>query len=156
MKTYKITVNGQSYEVQVEEASPSTTVVQPDAVSAAAAPAVPATPAAPAASSVPATPTTAAAPTAPSAPAEVTRGSAQNSPKSKVLDGEVIKAPMPGTILSVKVQVGDTVDKGTVLCILEAMKMENEIMAGRPGTVTAIAVETGASVNPGDPLLSIS
>ena len=67
-----------------------------------------------------------------------------------------IEAPMPGTILGVKVAVGDTVEKGQTLLILEAMKMENEIAAPEAGTVSSINVETGASVESGQLLASLS
>ena len=62
---------------------------------------------------------------------------------------------MPGTILDIKVKVGDTVANGAVLVILEAMKMENEIMAPVAGTVQSISVTKGASVNSGDVLVVI-
>ena len=61
-----------------------------------------------------------------------------------------MNAPMPGTILDVRVSVGDTVKEGDVLMILEAMKMENEIMAPASGKVTGVQVSKGASVNAGD------
>ena len=70
-------------------------------------------------------------------------------------EGEQVKSPMPGTILDVKVKAGDSVKKGQVLVILEAMKMENEIMAGTDGTVTSVAVSKGTSVGTGDMLLTI-
>ncbi len=70
-------------------------------------------------------------------------------------EGEAIASPMPGTILDVKVAVGDSVKKGQVLMILEAMKMENEIMAGADGVVTSIGVTKGASVQTGDALCTI-
>jgi len=70
-------------------------------------------------------------------------------------EGEAIASPMPGTILDVKVNVGDSVKKGQVLMILEAMKMENEIMAGTDGVVTSIGVTKGASVQTGDALCTI-
>ena len=66
-----------------------------------------------------------------------------------------ITAPMPGNIISVNVKVGDVVEAGDVLCILEAMKMENEIMAPKAGTVASVNVSAGASVNNGDVLVSI-
>lgn len=62
---------------------------------------------------------------------------------------------MPGTILSVNVKVGDAVKKGQVLMILEAMKMENEIMAGADGTVTSVSVNAGAAVEAGAALCTI-
>lgn len=70
-------------------------------------------------------------------------------------EGKKISAPMPGTILDVRVNVGDTVKKGQILMILEAMKMENEIMAGEDGTVTSVAAVKGASVQTGDLLCTI-
>ena len=66
-----------------------------------------------------------------------------------------VVSPMPGTILDVKVSVGQAVKEGDVLFILEAMKMENEIFAEASGTVSSIAVQKGASVNPGDTLCVI-
>ncbi len=70
-------------------------------------------------------------------------------------NGEKVTAPMPGTILDIKVQTGASVKKGDVLLILEAMKMENEIMSPCDGTVAQIAVTKGASVNSGDALIVI-
>ena len=130
MKTYKVCVNGNEYEVTVEEMQPGET---------ARAAAAPATSAAPA---TPATPATSAAPATPAAP--VASGAT------------TISAPMPGTILSVNIKVGDTVQAGQVLFILEAMKMENEIMAPAGGTVTAVAATRGASVNSGDMLCTLA
>ena len=69
--------------------------------------------------------------------------------------GESINAPMPGNILTVNVGAGDTVKKGQVLMVLEAMKMENEIMAPRDGKVTAVAVAKGAAVESGALLCTI-
>lgn len=131
MKTYNVTVNGKVYTVSVEE------------VNGAAPAAVSAPVAAPAPVVVPAP---AAAPAAAPAPAAVPAGEA----KVKV------SAPMPGTIVAVNVTVGQKVEKGTVLCLLEAMKMENEIMAPEGGTVTGIATTKGASVNAGDLLITIA
>jgi biotin carboxyl carrier protein len=62
---------------------------------------------------------------------------------------------MPGTILNVSVTVGQSVKKGDVLCILEAMKMENEIVAPRDGVVAGVSTSKGASVNAGDPLVGL-
>lgn len=87
----------------------------------------------------PAVPAAAPAPAAPAAPA----------------GGEKITAPMPGTILAVNVANGSAVKKGDVLMILEAMKMENEIMAPCDGAVTSVAVTKGASVESGTLLCTI-
>lgn len=67
-----------------------------------------------------------------------------------------VKAPMPGNILDVKVKVGDTVKAGDNLIILEAMKMENEIVAPKDGTVASINVNKGDTVNSGDVLVSMN
>ncbi len=69
--------------------------------------------------------------------------------------GQAVNAPMPGTILDVKVNVGDKVTSGQVLMILEAMKMENEIMAPADGTVTSVGVTKGATVESGTALCTI-
>ena len=69
--------------------------------------------------------------------------------------GESITSPMPGNILAVNVAAGDTVKKGQVLMVLEAMKMENEIMAPHDGKVTAVAVTKGAAVESGTLLCTI-
>lgn len=94
--------------------------------------------AAPAAASVQTAPAPAAAPVA-AAPA----------------DGTAVNSPMPGNILDVKVSVGDTVAEGQVLMVLEAMKMENDIVAPKAGKVSAISVKKGDSVNSGDALAYI-
>ena len=66
-----------------------------------------------------------------------------------------VNAPMPGNILRVNVKAGDAVKSGTVLCVLEAMKMENEIMAPKDGTVTQVLVSKGSTVDTGAPLVVI-
>ena len=86
-------------------------------------------------------PAPAAAPAAPAAP---TAGA-----------GEKVTAPMPGTILDVKVNVGDTVSKGQVIMILEAMKMENDIVAPCDGKITSVLTSKGSTVNSGDALATI-
>ncbi|SDW96236.1 DUF2118 domain-containing protein [Tepidimicrobium xylanilyticum] len=68
---------------------------------------------------------------------------------------EVVEAPMPGTILSINVKEGDMVEEGQILAILEAMKMENEILAPRNGKVIKVVTTQGASVNTGDKLIII-
>ena len=77
------------------------------------------------------------------------------APAAAAGEGEKINAPMPGNILAVNVKEGDVVKKGQVLMILEAMKMENEIMAGADGTVTSVAVQSGATVEAGALLCTI-
>jgi biotin carboxyl carrier protein len=127
MKQYRVTVNGQSYDVAVEE------------LGAGAAPLRSAGPA-PLVSSAPAP---AAAPVAAPAPAAASAGSL------------TVKAPMPGTVMSFKVAAGQSVNRGDVLLILEAMKMENEIVAPQAGKVAALRVPVSASVNTGDPLVDL-
>ena len=106
----------------------------------AAAPVAPAAPAAPVAPAAPAAP---AAPVAPAAPAAVAAG-------------EVVKAPMPGNILKVNVTAGQAVKEGEVLVILEAMKMENEIMAPKAGTVAQVLVQKGATVDTDAPMVVLN
>lgn len=69
--------------------------------------------------------------------------------------GKTVNAPMPGNILKMNVKVGDTVKNGDLVCILEAMKMENEIFAGDDGVVKAINAPQGASVNTGDAIVTL-
>ncbi len=129
---YQVTLNGRTYEVEVETAE-----AMPLAEFSNYAPAAPVA-AAPAAAPAAAAPVAAA----PAAPA-VTGA------------GEAVNAPMPGTILKVNVQNGQAVKAGTVLVVLEAMKMENEIMAPKDGTVTQVLVSKGSSVDTGAPLVVI-
>ena len=70
--------------------------------------------------------------------------------------GDPVNAPMPGTILKVNVTANQTVKAGTVLCVLEAMKMENEIMAPKDGTVTQVLVSNGSKVDTGAPLVVLA
>lgn len=93
------------------------------------------------------------APSAAPAPAPA----AAPAPATPVADGAGTKvtAPMPGTILKVEAVNGQAVKKGDILCILEAMKMENEIFAPCDGTVTSAVAREGASVNTGDVLYTI-
>ena len=131
---YKVTLNNRTYEVEVEEGK----AMLVDEYEAYA----PAAPAPVAAAPVAAAP--AAAPAAPAAPA----GAA-------LAAGEVVKSPMPGNILKINVAQGQKVNEGDVLIVLEAMKMENEIMAPVDGTVVAISATKGATVNAGDALCVI-
>ena len=118
---YKVTLNNRVYEVEVEQGE----AMLVDEYELAA----PAAPAAPAA----AAPVAAAAPAAPAAPASVAAG-------------EPVKSPMPGNILKINVSQGQHVEEGDVIMILEAMKMENEIVATKSGTIAQIAVSKGAVV----------
>ena len=83
------------------------------------------------------------------APAPAPAATPAPPPPPAPADGEQVSSPMPGTILAVNVAVGDTVKRGQVLMILEAMKMENEIMCPRDGRVTAIQTAKGAAVESG-------
>ena len=123
MKRYSITVNGKAYDVTVDEVAAGTAPAAAPAPVAAPAPAPVAAPA--------------PAPVAAPAPAAVA-------------GGEKINAPMPGNILDVRVKDGDQVAEGAVICILEAMKMENEIMAPHAGTIAGLSVKKGDTVNSND------
>ena len=114
---YKVTLNGRTYEVEVE-AGKAMLLAEYEA-------------------KAPVTAAPAAAPVAAGA-------------------GDTVAAPMPGTILKVNVTVGQKVKAGEVLCVLEAMKMENEIMAPRDGVVASVNAAKGSSVNSGDVLLSLN
>ncbi len=96
-----------------------------------------------------------AAPAPAAAPAAVAPKKAA-SPKAAAAAGEKVAAPMPGTIVSVNVSEGQSVKKGDVLVVLEAMKMENEIKAPRDGSISSVAVSKGASVDTGATLVTIA
>ena len=121
MKTYTITVNGNVYDVTVEEGAGG---AAPVAAPKAAAPK--------------------AAPAAAPAPAAGAQG------------GVKVNAPRPGKILAVKASVGQAVKEGDVLLILEAMKMENEVVAPQDGTVASINVSEGSTVESGDVLATLN
>ena len=125
MKNYTITVNGTTYQVQVEEGAVSAPAAAPVAPAQAAAP----------------------APVAAPAPAPVAAG-AQG--------GITVTSPMPGKILAVKASVGAAVKRGEVIMILEAMKMENDIVAPEDGTVASINVGNGDSVEAGAVLATLN
>lgn len=135
LRKFKISVDGTQYLVEMEE------VGAPTPTPADAAPAAPAPAPAPAAAPAPA-PEPAPAPAA--APAPVAAGSHAQT------------APMPGTILDIHVKVGDVVTANQPVMILEAMKMENEVVAEQAGTIASINVEKGAMVNPGDTLFTLA
>lgn len=128
MKKYRVNVNGTDYEITLEE------VTGAEASKPSAPVAQPAPAAAPAPAEAPAAPAATAAPAG----------------------GEQILSPMPGNILNVNVKVGDAVKKGQVLLILEAMKMENEIMAPRDGSVAQVVVSKGAVVDTGAALVVLA
>ena len=124
MRKFIVNVNGNSYEVEVEEvgaSAPAMNIQSPVQNNVAA-----------------------SAPLPKAAPA----------PKAAP-GGTPVKCPMPGTIVDIKVNNGDTVKEGDLLLIIEAMKMENEIYAPCGGTVN-VAVSKGASVNSGDVLITLS
>jgi biotin carboxyl carrier protein len=134
MKYYTITVNGNTYDVTVEEGARAVQSSAPVAVPVAKPAAAPAP--APKAVEAP-------APAAPTAPAG-------NAGSVKV------SSPMPGKIVSVKASVGQAVKKGDVLLILEAMKMENEIVCPQDGTVASINVSAGQTVEAGNLLATLN
>ena len=125
---YKVTLNNRVYEVEVEQGQAM--LIDEYELSAPAAPAAPVA-AAPAA--------------APAAAAPVS-----------VAAGEPVKSPMPGNILRIEVSQGQQVKEGDVLMVLEAMKMENEIVATKSGTIAQIAVSKGAVVETGAVLAVIA
>ena len=92
---------------------------------------------------------------APVAAAPVAAPVAAPAPAAVPSNGTTVSAPMPGTILDVKVSNGQAVKEGDVLCVLEAMKMENDIQAPCNGTVIAVQASKGASVDTGAPLVTI-
>ncbi len=130
---YKVTLNGRTYEVEVE-AGKAMLLDEYEAI----------VPSAPAAAPVSAPVAAPAAAPAPAAASAVTAA------------GEAVTAPMPGTILKVNVTQGQAVKEGDVLCVLEAMKMENEIMAPRAGTVAQVIAAKGASVDTGAALVVLA
>lgn len=131
---YKVTLNGKTYEVEVEQGK---AVLLDEYEALAPAPAAAAVPAAALAAAPVAAPAASAAPV-------------------NLEAGEAVNAPMPGNILRIDVAKGDTVKAGQVLVILEAMKMENEIVAPKDGTVAQVVTSKGAVVDTGSPLIVIA
>ncbi|CZR10011.1 acetyl-CoA carboxylase biotin carboxyl carrier protein subunit [Trichococcus ilyis] len=135
LRKFKIAIDGKEYLVEMEEIGG---VQQPVQAPVAAAPAAPAAPAA-----------------APAAPAEQAAPAPAAAPVSAA-SGDAMTAPMPGTILKVLVNIGDEVKENQPLMILEAMKMENEVVANHAGKVAGIHVNQGQVVNAGDALITIA
>lgn len=79
-----------------------------------------------------------------------------SAPAPAAGNGTPVKAPMPGNILDVKVSVGDTVSVGQVLVVLEALKMENDIVANAAGKITSLTVKKGDTVNSDDVIATIA
>lgn len=131
MKTYLITVNGVTYEVQAEEVRGNQQIIQQVVQQPAPAP------------------QPAAAPAPAPKPAPVVK----EAPKAAPTGGVQITSPMPGSIFKLNVKPGDSVKKGDVVLILEAMKMENEIFAAEDAVVSSVEVTEGATVNTGDVLV---
>ncbi len=103
---------------------------------------------------------TGGAPAAMSTPAPAAAPAAAPAPAAPAATGSAgavsVTAPMPGNVISVKVKVGDTVKSGQPVVVLEAMKMENEIVAPQDGTIASVNVSQGASVNNGDVLVTMN
>lgn len=130
MKKYNITVNGNTYEVIVEEVG-----------SGASAPVY--------------TPAPAYTPT-PVATAPKAQPERKAAAPAGAVGANSVTAPMPGTILEIKVSAGQAIKKGDVICVLEAMKMENDICAPKDGTVASVNVQKGSSVNTDDVLITLN
>ena len=133
---YKVTLNNRVYEVEVEQGAAMLLDEYELKAPAAAAPAPAAAPVA----------APAAAPAVAPAPA----------PAAGLAAGEVVKSPMPGNVLKINVQQGQKVNEGDVLIVLEAMKMENDIVAPKTGTISQIVVSKGTVVETGAPLIVIA
>ncbi len=148
MKTFRVTVDGQSYTVQVEEveeySASGSDNKYPPANQSEPAPAVEK-------QQVVKEQGKEVKPQAVSGVAEK-----PSQAKPSPAGGSNVKAPMPGSVLEVKVSAGDEIKEGDVLLVLEAMKMENELTASQSGTVSEVLVKKGDTVNSGDPLVILS
>ncbi|MFT4105871.1 MAG: acetyl-CoA carboxylase biotin carboxyl carrier protein subunit [Lacrimispora sp.] len=137
MKNFRVTVNGNVYEVLVEETAGGAAPAATAPIATAPAVSAPVTAPSPAAQNTPAE----------KAPAAVSTGA----------QGDIImSAPMPGKIIAVKAGAGTYVKKGEVVLILEAMKMENEIVAQEEGTIASVHVTAGSNVESGETLVTIN
>ena len=142
LRKFKISIDGTQYLVEMEEVGAPTPTPADVAPAPVAAPAV--------------APVAAPAP-APAASAPAPEPEPATTPVTQAPAGAFVQtAPMPGTILDIHVKVGDTVTMNQPIMVLEAMKMENEVVADKDGVIASINVEKGAMVNPGDELFSLS
>ena len=148
MKEYKFKINGKEYAVAIGEADGKMLTVNVNGadyqVELENAPAVPA--------SASAGTTSAGANKKADAPSEV---SAASAPKAAAGAGVTIKSPLPGIIISIDVKEGQAVKRGQKVAVIEAMKMENDILAESDGTVTAIHAAKGDSVLEGADIVTI-
>ena len=143
---YVVTMNGKKYEVEVERMSAFHMLTREEIASGVSTPVQPV--AAPAPKAVAPTPAAAAPAPAPKAAATPAPAAATPAPAAKAAPGGTsVTSPMPGSVLGVKVNVGDKVSAGQTMFVLEAMKMENEIVAPVDGTVASINVKTGDTVD---------
>ena len=140
---YVVTMNGKQYEVEVERMSAFHMLTREEIASGVSTPVVPVTAPVP----VAAAPVAAAPAPAPKpAPAPAPAPASAPAPAAPA-GGAAVTCPMPGTVLGVKVNVGDTVTAGQTMFVIEAMKMENEIVAPVAGKVASINVKTGDTVD---------
>ena len=145
MKEYKYKINGENYNVNINEVNETTAQVEVNGVTYNVEWEKPEAPK-PVVISKPATPATKPA----AAPAATPASATTNS-----VGGYAIKTPLPGVIIDIKVNVGDTIAKGQTVAILEAMKMENNINSDRDGKVASIAVSKGETVADGAVLITL-
>jgi biotin carboxyl carrier protein len=143
MKKFNITVNGKTYAVEVEEVGTGQGGFAYQPVAQESQPVSDPKPKA------------SPEPKAASAPQPQQQSAPASKASSGPVSGEIISAPMPGTILDIKVSEGQSVKEGDILLILEAMKMENEIVSPKNGTINKIYTSKSTNVNTGDPLVTI-